>query len=91
MQKTLKLTDHQFQIAITVLYVYVMLLVLRPPPQCLNESFRPYICTELPANLVLKKIGPNILMPTILVLWGIVVTFQGRDHLESAWRSLLSH
>ncbi|EAU90005.1 hypothetical protein CC1G_05921 [Coprinopsis cinerea okayama7 len=58
LQADLGLTDHQFQIAITILYV-------------------PYICTELPANLLLKKIGPNILMPTILTLWGIVVTFQG--------------
>lgn len=58
MQAALKLTDHQFQVAVTVLYV-------------------PYICTELPANLLLKKIGPNILMPTILTLWGIVVLFQG--------------
>ncbi|TFK25155.1 MFS general substrate transporter [Coprinopsis marcescibilis] len=58
MQRDLKLIDHEYQVAITVLYV-------------------PYILTELPANLLLKKIGPHILLPTILVLWGVVVIAHG--------------
>lgn len=37
----------------------------------------PYILTELPSNLVLKKIGPNILLLAVLTSWGIVVIAQG--------------
>lgn len=58
LQKGLGLTDHQYQICVTVTYI-------------------PYILSELPSNLLLRKIGPNWAMPTILTLWGIIVTFQG--------------
>jgi MFS family permease len=58
LQKDLHLTDRQYQICVTVLYV-------------------PYIVAELPANLLLRRIGPRIMMPTLLTLWGIVVTLQG--------------
>ncbi|PAV17566.1 MFS general substrate transporter [Pyrrhoderma noxium] len=58
LQKDLKLTDNQYQICITVLYVT-------------------YIASDLPASLLLRKIGPNILMPTILILWGLVTALQG--------------
>jgi sugar phosphate permease len=58
LQKDLHMTDQQYQICLTVLYV-------------------PYIAAELPANLLLRKIGPKTLMPTLLTLWGIMVTLQG--------------
>jgi len=58
LQKDLKLTDTQYQICVTVLYV-------------------PYIVSELPSNLLLRKIGPSVLMPTLLTIWGIMVTLQG--------------
>ncbi|KAF9477431.1 MFS general substrate transporter [Pholiota conissans] len=58
LQKGLHLSDHQYQIAVTITFV-------------------PYILSELPANLLLRKIGPNILMPTILTLWGVIVIAQG--------------
>ncbi|KAK7056857.1 hypothetical protein VNI00_002574 [Paramarasmius palmivorus] len=58
LQKALHMTDHQYQIAVTVLYV-------------------PYICAELPANLLLRKIGPRIVMPVLLTIWGTIVTLQG--------------
>lgn len=58
LQKGLKMTDHQYQICITVTYV-------------------PYILAELPSNLLLRKVGPNILMPTILTIWGVIVTLEG--------------
>lgn len=38
---------------------------------------RPYIAAELPSNLLLRWVGPRLLMPTILTAWGIVVTLQG--------------
>lgn len=37
----------------------------------------PYIAAELPANLLLRKIGPRLLMPSLLTIWGIMVTLQG--------------
>ncbi|KAG2011273.1 high-affinity nicotinic acid transporter [Coprinopsis cinerea AmutBmut pab1-1] len=39
--------------------------------------YGPYILSELPSNLVLKKIGPNFLLPAVLTGWGIVVLAQG--------------
>ncbi|PAV17565.1 MFS general substrate transporter [Pyrrhoderma noxium] len=68
LQKDLKLTDNQYQICITVLYVT-------------------YIATDLPASLLLRKIGPNILMPTILILWGLVTALQG---LLSSYKGLIA-
>jgi MFS family permease len=58
LQKDLNLTDTQYQICVTVLYV-------------------PYIVAELPSNLLLRKIGASVLMPTLLTIWGIMVTLQG--------------
>ncbi|PPQ69365.1 hypothetical protein CVT26_002520 [Gymnopilus dilepis] len=58
LQKQLGLTDHQYQICVTVLFV-------------------PYILAELPSNLLLQRIGPKLLMPTLLTIWGIMVTLQG--------------
>ncbi|KIM78028.1 hypothetical protein PILCRDRAFT_76059 [Piloderma croceum F 1598] len=58
LQKDLHMTDQQYQICITVLFV-------------------PYMAAELPANLLLRRIGPKIMMPALLTLWGIIVTLQG--------------
>lgn len=38
---------------------------------------RPYIASELPANLLLRKIGPKVLLPTLLTTWGIILMLQG--------------
>ncbi|KAF8626447.1 hypothetical protein AX15_004872 [Amanita polypyramis BW_CC] len=58
LQKSLKLTNRQYSIALTVTYV-------------------PYIAAELPSNLLLKVVGPHLLLPTMLTLWGVVTTLQG--------------
>ncbi|KAK7682361.1 hypothetical protein QCA50_014566 [Cerrena zonata] len=58
LQTGLHLTDHQYQVAVTVTFV-------------------PYIAAELPSNLLLRKIGPSVLMPTLLVIWGVIVTLHG--------------
>ncbi|TFK36156.1 major facilitator superfamily domain-containing protein [Crucibulum laeve] len=58
LQKDLKMTNHQYSVALTVTYV-------------------PYIVAELPSNLLLKIIGPNLMLPTMLTLWGVVTTLQG--------------
>ncbi|KAF7320491.1 MFS domain-containing protein [Mycena chlorophos] len=43
----------------------------------LTVTYVPYIVAELPSNLLLKKVGPHRLLPTLLTLWGIVATAQG--------------
>ncbi|PPQ96631.1 hypothetical protein CVT26_010671 [Gymnopilus dilepis] len=44
---------------------------------CVTVTYVPYILSEIPSNLLLRKIGPNIAMPLILTIWGIIVIFQG--------------
>ncbi|KXN86821.1 hypothetical protein AN958_09557 [Leucoagaricus sp. SymC.cos] len=43
----------------------------------LTVTYVPYIAAELPSNLLLKTVGPNLMLPTMLTLWGIVTTLQG--------------
>ncbi|KAH9485871.1 putative transporter [Psilocybe cubensis] len=43
----------------------------------LTVTYVPYIAAELPSNLLLKAVGPNLMLPTMLTLWGIVTTLQG--------------
>ncbi|KAJ3930020.1 MAG: major facilitator superfamily domain-containing protein [Lentinula lateritia] len=43
----------------------------------LTVTYVPYIVAELPSNLLLKAVGPNLMLPTMLTLWGIVTTLQG--------------
>ncbi|KAF5383049.1 hypothetical protein D9615_004799 [Tricholomella constricta] len=43
----------------------------------LTVTYVPYIVAEMPSNLVLKAVGPNLLLPTLLTLWGIATTLQG--------------
>ncbi|KAF8062397.1 major facilitator superfamily domain-containing protein [Lyophyllum atratum] len=39
-----------------------------------------YIVAELPFNWVLKVVGPDVILPTMLTLWGVVTTLQGVVH-----------
>ncbi|KAF9494659.1 MFS general substrate transporter [Pleurotus eryngii] len=43
----------------------------------LTITYIPYIIAELPTNLLLRSVGPNIMLPTMLILWGVVTTLQG--------------
>jgi len=43
----------------------------------LTITYVPYIAAELPSNLLLKTVGPNLMLPTMLTLWGIVTALQG--------------
>ncbi|KAJ7683724.1 major facilitator superfamily domain-containing protein [Mycena rosella] len=43
----------------------------------LTLTYVAYVASELPSNLVLKRIGPDLLLPTIMILWGLVATLQG--------------
>lgn len=35
-----------------------------------------YIAAELPSNLLLKKIGPRLLLPGLCFTWGVITTLQ---------------
>ncbi|KZO94431.1 MFS general substrate transporter [Calocera viscosa TUFC12733] len=43
-------------------------------------TYVPYIISELPSNLLLKIVGPQILLPAIVTIWGIVTMCQGFVH-----------
>lgn len=76
LQKQLHLTDTQYQICVTVLYVYVFMRLINCATY-LTKALRPYIVAELPANLLLRKVGPRLVMPTLLTIWGVMVILQG--------------
>jgi len=55
-----------------------------------NRTFlSPYIASELPSNLILRKIGPSILMPTLLTVWGVIVTLQGGSSTSELIQGIL--
>lgn len=43
----------------------------------LTILYVPYILAEVPANLLVKKIGANWFLPSLVTIWGIVATLQG--------------
>lgn len=43
----------------------------------LTLFFIGYILFEVPWNIVLKRIGPKLWLPTVTLVWGIVATLQG--------------
>ena len=43
----------------------------------LTITYIPYIAIELPAGLILKRVGANILLPAMVTLWGLTTTLQG--------------
>lgn len=44
---------------------------------CLTAFFFTYAAFEVPSNMLLKKLRPSIWLPSIMVLWGIVMTLMG--------------
>jgi len=43
----------------------------------LTITYIPYIVVEIPASLMLKRVGANILLPTMVILWGLTTILQG--------------
>ncbi|KAI6109499.1 major facilitator superfamily domain-containing protein [Pisolithus sp. B1] len=43
----------------------------------LTLTLIPYIAMELPSNLILKRVGPDRLLPAMVTLWGIIAAMQG--------------
>jgi hypothetical protein len=48
----------------------------------------PYILVEIPMNLLMKRLGANVTLPIMVILWGIVTTCQG-SHFPLARPSLV--
>ena len=46
-----------------------------------------YVAVEIPAGLILKRVGANILLPTMAILWGLITTLQG---LVTSYQGLLA-
>ncbi|KAI9433910.1 MFS general substrate transporter [Lactarius indigo] len=46
----------------------------------LTITYIPYILMELPMNLLMKRLGANVTLPIMVILWGVVCTCQGAVH-----------
>ncbi|KAI0305353.1 MFS general substrate transporter [Multifurca ochricompacta] len=46
----------------------------------LTITYVPYILMELPMNLLMKRLGANVTLPIMVVLWGMVCACQGAVH-----------
>ena len=46
----------------------------------------PYLIVEIPATLLVKRVGANILLPTLAILWGLITALQG---LVTSYQGLL--
>jgi len=44
---------------------------------CLSVFFATYVFFEIPSNLVLKKLRPSRWIPTIMIVWGAIMTLMG--------------
>ncbi|KIN95357.1 hypothetical protein M404DRAFT_1007500 [Pisolithus tinctorius Marx 270] len=43
----------------------------------LTLTFVPFIVMELPSNLILKRVGPDRMLPAMVTMWGIIAGMQG--------------
>ncbi|KAI0057283.1 MFS general substrate transporter [Artomyces pyxidatus] len=43
----------------------------------LTITYVPYILMEIPMNLLMKRLGANITLPVMVILWGMVCACQG--------------
>ncbi|KAI0301014.1 MFS general substrate transporter [Multifurca ochricompacta] len=46
----------------------------------LTITYIPYALMELPMNLLMKRIGANVTLPVMVVLWGVACASQGAVH-----------
>ncbi|KAI9451630.1 MFS general substrate transporter [Lactarius psammicola] len=49
-------------------------------------TYVPYILMQLPMNLLMKRLGANVTLPVMVILWGVVCACQGAVH---SYHSLL--
>lgn len=43
-------------------------------------TYVPYIASEIPSNLIIKKIGPRVHISSLCFFWGLITTLQSQVH-----------
>jgi hypothetical protein len=71
MNKELKLTDKQYNLALTV-RARLTVSAVYLPNHVTQILFIPYAIFEVPSNIVLKVVRPSTWMTILVVSWGIV-------------------
>ncbi|KIV90489.1 hypothetical protein, variant [Exophiala mesophila] len=46
----------------------------------ITVTYVPYIASEVPSNLIIKRVGPRRYIPFLCFAWGIVTTLQSQVH-----------
>ncbi|KAH9917655.1 MFS general substrate transporter [Epithele typhae] len=49
----------------------------------LTVALVPFVLVEIPANMLMIRVGPRLLLPTLVCLWGVSTACQGVVHNES--------
>ena len=77
LQRDLRLTDLQYQTG-KFLFLVRRLLCSSDENELLavTVTYVLYIAAELPSNLLLKKLGPKVVLSGLCFLWGTVTTLQ---------------
>ena len=76
LQRDLGLSDWEYQTGTVTNvphYTHTLLII-----KAITVTYVPYICAEIPSNLLIAKVGPRVLLPALCTAWGIVTTLQSR-------------
>lgn len=75
LQEDLGLTDRQYQTGTSPRH-NVSHHRLTDISTAITVTYVPYILAELPSNLIFKRVGAKIMLPTMCFCWGLVTTLQ---------------
>ncbi|KAK7034630.1 hypothetical protein VNI00_012272 [Paramarasmius palmivorus] len=75
LQRDLKMTNHQYSVALTVTYVPYIAAEL--PSNWVLKVWKLYLVIFLADSVNEQAVGPNYMLPTMLSLWGVVTICQG--------------
>jgi MFS family permease len=78
LQADLGLTDLQYETGKPLRQEESTLASWPDDLEAIIVTYVPYIVAELPSNLLLRKVGPRILLPFLCTAWGIVTTLQSQ-------------
>lgn len=74
LEKNLNISDHQYDTGLCVCKL-IRPRIVKPLLTLLD--YATYIASEIPSNLILKKISPKIWLPVLTIAWGIVTMCLG--------------
>lgn len=53
--------------------------------------FPPYVLAQIPATVIIKKVGPRIFLSAICILWGVIMAVFGLVHkVDDSYNHCLS-